>query len=245
MGYIALIGRLVSFDVGNLAGLGIREDEVAILQEKLDFSDVVAAVITRAGHNVTLATLLVSCPGTTAMVLAHEAYNIKDRNYFRVLPMEDGACAATSFSEDARVLWEGVSGANLAIDWLVDAGLRTIVRSLEAADKFSLTGQDPLGPETAAEMVAGLLASTSRLNLRLSFARHRAFGVLSAIHGYMGEKALVPLEVDFRALVASRDGSYALATFDLMGAHFSFWGDQIFPAKSSRDGKCPQVRRGW
>ena len=131
-----------------------------------------------------------------------------------------------------------MSGGNL--DWFIDAGLRTIVRWLEIVKKFS--GKNPLGPETAAEIVAGLLASSSRLHLRFSFTLHRVFGVLSAMHGCMGELNLVPPEVDFRALVASRDGSYVLAVVDLMGAHFSFWGDQIFPAKSGGDDKCPQVR---
>ena len=62
------------------------------------------------------------------------------------------------------------------------------------------------------------------------------------MHGCMGELALVPPEVDCRALVASRDGSYVPAVGDLMGAHFSFRGDQISPVKSGRDDKCPQVR---
>ena len=228
---------LFSLDAKNIANLALTEHEAAVLQEKLAFSDAVVTVVTHAGSDITLATLLVSCPGATTMVLAREARKTKVRRRTFLAPPK---CAAASFSEDARILWEGVSGGE--INWFVDAGLRTVVRWLEAAKNFSETGRDPLGPQTAAEMAAGLVASSSRLNLRLAVALHRAWGVLSAVHGWMGELGLVPTEVDFRSLVASRDGSSVLAAVDLMGAHFYFWGDQISPARSGRDAKCSQVR---
>ena len=98
------------------------------------------------------------------------------------------------FSADAQDFWEAVSGG--LVDWVVDAGLRLALRWLEVADEFSVTDQDPLGPQTA----AGLVALSSRLYLRVNFALHRVFGCLSVAHGWMGEFGLVPPEVDFRAL---------------------------------------------
>ena len=248
--FITAIAWFVSLNVADMVGLGMREGEVTLLEEKLAFSDAVVTVVTSAGGDITTAAYLTSCPGVIAMVVAHEARTHQispDRHRANQRKKQD-ACLLM-FSADAQDLWEAVSGGG--VDWVVDAGLRLVLRWLEAAEEFSVTGQDPLGPQTAAEMAAELVALSSRLYLRVNFALHRVFGCLSVAHGWMGEFGLVPPDVDFRALIASRHGSYVPAIVDLVGAHASFWwGDQISSAMSAMrphkqdgdDDTCSKVR---
>ena len=253
--FMTAIAWFVSLNVAGMVGLGMREGKVTLLEEKLAFSDA------RSGHGrdprrrrYHHGGIPHIVPGghRIAMAVAHEARTnqISPDRHFANRPKDQDACCFLVFSEGAQDLWEGVSGG--LVDWVVDAGLRLVLRWLKVDKEFSMTDdQDPLGPQTAAEMAAGLVALSSRLYLRLNFAVHRVFGCLSVAHGWMGEFGLVPPEVDFRALIASRHGSYVPAVIDLTGAHTSFWwGDQISSAMSAMrphkqdgdDDKCSKVR---
>lgn len=216
---IVMFISLFSLELTNVRMLGVTEDEVAAIEVRVEFSELIIKVLKSAPFDPAQMAYLLSCKGSAAILLLKEAHKMGQ-------PWEDirevslatvgGRCKPPHIDEELMTLWREISGGY--INWLVEELLHQMTNLLH-------TDEEKVGDShrAAARITAGFLASISRLHLRFSFAINRAFGLTSIAHGLLGGLGLVPGDVNFRALKTSRGGSFLMATMDLIDAHVEFW----------------------
>lgn len=192
------ISRLFSLDMRDIRMLDMPQDQLRAIENHLRFSENVVGVFERAESDPAFSGYLLACPGSTAMLLAEEAYKTSIRGislYHRVgaIGWSGEECVPPRVDQDVVAIWRNVTGGSL--DIFIEEALRKSVRSIGIAEE--LGEESNSSHRAAAKFMVRFLGSLSQVNLRYTLAMHRFLGVPS-----ITSKSLIRQGADTGATVA-------------------------------------------